>query len=110
MVCKDHKIDILVDVAHKKCIICKKVQAMYGNPGKPAEYCSKCKLPGMINNSRKLCEKYKNKVPIYGINKATHCKNCKSDDMIDVVHQKCIVCKKKRPNFGIEDKKPTHLW
>ena len=79
--------------------ICKngrcKSSAHYNSIGtKAAIYCSKCKLPNMVNIRHKKCL-FEGclKHPIFnlpGEKKPIFCHAHKSEDMVDIIHKKCI--------------------
>jgi len=111
--CGDCKLEGMIDIKNKKCIVCEKKQSYFNFEGeKKATYCGKCKLENMVNVKNKkciVCNKIRPYFNFEGEKKATHCKNCKLENMVDVINKKCIVCNKISPCFNFEgEKKRTH--
>lgn len=67
------------------------IQACYNLPGFVAQYCTKCKLPGMIYAPMKKCKQCKN-LAIYGQKTRQRCEEHKLENDINLVERKCIKC------------------
>ena len=94
--CKEHKLDDMVDIKHKRCKNpdCNKIPSYnYSNETKPL-YCKEHKLIDMIDVRHKKCISPDCLLqPVYNyINetKRLYCKAHKLDGMIDVVSKRCI--------------------
>ena len=107
--CNKHKLDNMVNINAKKCIICNLKTPNFNNPEeKSGLYCINCKLDGMEDVHHQKCITCKDKRPTYNYTNETkplYCINCKSEEMIDVANPKCIKCKDKRPTFNIVGEK-----
>jgi len=107
--CKIHKLDNMVDIAHKKCIECniKRPNYNYENE-KKALYCNDCKIESMVSILHYKCIDCKLKRPSFNYKnekKALYCSKCKLDNMIVIINiKKCIVCKIKSPSCNYKDK------
>ena len=66
-----------------------KTQPSFNHQGLKPEYCSVCKLDGMINVKLKRCHCGKTQ-PIFNYQglKAEYCSECKLDDMINLKNKK----------------------
>jgi hypothetical protein len=107
--CSKHKLNNMIDIYNKKCIICKikHTSCNYENEKIPL-YCGDCKLENMINIISKKCIICKMKQPVFNsINEkiALYCGDCKLENMINIKHKRCIECKVKRPTFNFVNKK-----
>ena len=107
--CSKHKLNSMVDIISKKCIVCYKKQPVFNYKGeKFALYCGDCKLNGMVDIKSKKCINCKIKHPAFNYKnekKVLYCGDCKLTDMIDITNKKCIICNNKRPNFNYKDEK-----
>ena len=94
--CTSCKLENMVDVKHKKCIICKLKQPTYNYQNeKQRLYCKDCKTCGMVDIRHNKCItcNVKRAAFNYPIEKQTlYCNDCKHCGMVDITHKKCINC------------------
>jgi hypothetical protein len=104
--CNTHKIIGMIDVKHKKCVVCCKKRPIFNIEGElKALYCGDCKEVGMVDTRNNKCIKCKVKQPNFNIEsetKAMYCGDCKEVGMVNIKNHKCIKCKVKQPAFNIE--------
>lgn len=74
--CNDCKLDGMVDVKGKKCIICKKRIALYGFQNDIRLYCSDCRVEGTKDLSKKYCENCKDIMACWALKGTTVAKYC----------------------------------
>ena len=53
--CYGCKSSDMVDIVHKKCVVCKITRPTFGLKGQKATHCDKCSPPGMVDVNHKLC-------------------------------------------------------
>ena len=91
--CKKHIKLGMIDIKHKKCIICKIKQPSFNFEDETiATHCKDCSSLGMIDIKYKKCIVCKTKNPSFNFEDettATHCKDCSSLGMIDIKNKKC---------------------
>jgi hypothetical protein len=103
----------MIDIKSSKCIICNITQASYNYPNKTKkEYCSKCKLNGMvdIHNKNKKCITCNIKISSFNYKnelKALYCFDCKLENMINIKSKKCIKCNIKQSHFNYKNESTT---
>lgn len=101
--CKVHKVEGMVSLAGKRCIVkgCTK-HASYGSECKK-EYCAEHKTEEMTNTAHKLCAKEGcTKQPIFntiGEDRGKYCNDHKKEGMIDIRKNKCEKCST-RASYG----------
>ena len=102
--CKKHKEIGMIDIKHKKCIICKIVQPNYAFPNQTSPtHCKGCAEDNMIDIKHKKCIICKITRPNFNFPNeiiATHCKGCSMVGMENIKDKKCIICKKTCPTYG----------
>jgi len=108
LLCKDHKLSEMVDVAHPKCIICKKKRPNFGIEDKKPTHCKNCKEEEMKDVKNKKCLVCKKVQPVFnhpGSTNASHCFTCKLPGMVDVLNKLCPCNEKQRScNYPGENK------
>jgi hypothetical protein len=111
--CKVHIKKGMIDVIHKKCIICNKKRPCFNfkDQIKPT-HCKDCSQIGMVDIINSKCIICKTKQSTFNFKdeiKPTHCKDCSTEDMVDIKNSKCVICKYKVPCFNFESEdKATH--
>lgn len=93
--CATHKLDNMIDVRTKLCIIdnCN-TGALYGKPGTKISYCATHKEKGMIRKSNRKCiEKQCSELAVWGINwTPRYCEAHKTDEDLNLMENKCVSC------------------
>lgn len=91
-------------------MMCKKCDQKYnafGYPGKSAEYCSTCKMKGMVNLRITKCVTCEKKDAFYNYegHPRRYCKECKNDNMERYVPSvnKCVTCKKREAYYNVPE-------
>ena len=107
--CKIHKLENMVDIIHKKCIICNTKQPSYNYKNEKMRlYCGDCKLDNMIDITNKRCISCNIKIPNFNYKDketALYCRDCKLENMINIKSKKCINCNIKQPVFNYSNEK-----
>jgi len=105
--CSIHRLEDMIDIAHKKCITCNIKQPIFNYKDKfKALYCNDCKLDNMIDIKNKKCIICKSKIPNFNYkneSKPLYCNDCKLTNMIDIKSKKCqlcnLVCSRKKYDY-----------
>jgi hypothetical protein len=106
--CGIHKVDMMVDIIHKKCEKCKR-RPTFGYMDKSASHCALHKSNDMIDLMHKKCVLCIIR-PTYGFfedKTPTYCNEHKLNGMIDITNIKCIMCSK-RATYGYSDNRPKY--
>jgi hypothetical protein len=86
--CNSCKLDGMVNVLQKKCVVCRQNKCRVFNfIDKPARFCKDCKLPGMINKTCRKCVVCKKPYPKYNFlpnQRPIRCSSCKIEGMVNV--------------------------
>jgi hypothetical protein len=111
--CKLHKLDNMINIKDKMCVICNNIIPVYHYKNeKKALYCYSCKTIDMINIKSKMCIKCDNVQPCFNYKnekKALYCGTCKTPDMINIKDKMCIKCNNSQPCFNYKnEKKPLY--
>jgi hypothetical protein len=110
--CFYHKEPEMIDVVHRKCIVCKKKRPTYNTKeNSQALYCGTCKEPDMIDVLHKKCIVCKLKIPTYNIKGERlpmYCVNCKHMDMVNVINKNCIICNIKKAFYNKRGNPPLY--
>lgn len=85
----------MVNVVAKKCTVCKSLQPTFGPKGKRPTHCAACRIPGLVDLVRNLCEVEACQVNAcfaYIGEKVRRCKKHILKDMYDLKNCKCVGC------------------
>ncbi len=111
--CAEHKLPTDVDIANKKCEICKKVKPTFAQEGEFAKRCGTCKLENDVDVNNPRCEKCGKKQPNYGNSEENilrYCSKCRlpGDVLLGRILCRGLNCSK-QPSFGQSGtKRPIH--